>query len=69
MVREPEIGRNDIGTFQIYDYRDIEYLPESVFKDLSIRKLSIFDCYKLKELPESIGNLKNLEHFGSYIVI
>ncbi|MBF2016611.1 MAG: hypothetical protein IGS23_15705 [Rivularia sp. T60_A2020_040] len=61
MNKIPEIGEfNYYGVFQIYDYRDIEYLPENVFNDLSIRKLSIADCYKLKELPESVGNLSYL---------
>ena len=58
---EPKIGQlNYGGVFQIYDYREIEYLPENIFDDLSIRKLSIADCWKLKELPESIGNLSYL---------
>ncbi|MHC5731140.1 MAG: hypothetical protein ACYTXY_45015, partial [Nostoc sp.] len=45
----------------ICDYRQLEYLPESIGNLTSLTALSICDCWRLKELPETIGKLKNLK--------
>lgn len=46
---------------QIYDCREVKYLPDSIGNFTRLEELDICDCYSLKEIPDNIGNLTNLK--------
>ena len=62
MDTKDNIGElNYFGVFEIYDDRHtIEHLPLNIFNHKYSPIIDIHDCPKLKEIPENIGQLKNL---------